>query len=79
MEFDLFDLNTIVMNLLNEQSIGDHSSRSSSTVEHSNLSSSYEQQTSKMTTTTDCSRQYCLIIFNNSNWSKRLRKRSEQV
>jgi hypothetical protein len=79
MEFDLVDLDRILMHLTHEQSMDVHnvSTDYSSTTEQSQQSNLNEQQTPITTTNED--RHYCLIIFNNPTWSQRLRKRSDQV
>ena len=81
MEFDLFDLDRILMSLSNEQSVNDHSSNRSFATEHEQSSRSNEEQGQKTPpiVTANSDRTYCLIIFNNPHWSERLRKRSKQV
>jgi hypothetical protein len=78
MEFDLFDLNRMMISLLDEQST--HDSNLSGTSEGSEPSSIHEQEQQQSLSTPDNSdKHYCLIIFNNPRWSQQLRKRAKHV
>jgi len=81
MEFDLFDLNRMMIGLFDEQSSHvQYDSHLSGTSESSEPSSLHEQEEQPSLSTPDNSdKQYCLIIFNNPRWSQQLRKRAKHV
>ncbi|CAF1203620.1 unnamed protein product [Adineta steineri] len=66
MEFDSFNLDTIVMDLLGD---------GKSTSDRHNSTHSLETTTQQL----DNNRQYTLIIFNNPKWSRILKKKSEHI
>jgi hypothetical protein len=68
-DFNLFDLNRMLINVFDEQSTPPSSS---------NVQEEQQQQQAIMTQDPN-DRHYCLIIFNDPRWSQRLRKPSEHV
>ena len=81
MEFNLLDIDQIMMNLSNEPSTQDQHDSDSSLVTLKNNESftSNDSQDESTIMEHDQNRQYCLIIFSNPKWSQILRKRSEHV